>query len=504
MRVLRIGTALLVLVAGCQAPTARHGSRAGAADTAACRAVDQGPKVADRGIGGTGIGAGTAIADRGIGGTGIVGTITGFASVCLDGVRVAVDAGTEVRIDGARLSAEALRLGQVAAITAEPAGPALRAQRIEVAHAVSGQVEEVAPDGTSLRIARQTVLLDGALRSAAPSAGAWLAVSGLIDPDGRIHATRLESRAPGETSVSGTVEAAEDAVRVGALRLQGAVPVGAGPVLVTGSYSQGVLSVIRVAPIGSPAGDVRVGRLLVQGFAELRDGRLRLGGGIEAKIGARFGPPPPVNRAAFVRFERGADGGLLAVGWGVSVRGSRGADPSLTVPAPKSGDDGNGTAGENEGGSSGNGSDDGGNSGSNRSGGEDSGSSDSGGGSESGRGAEDGGGSGSGSGSGRSGGDGGQSGGSGPSGGDQSGRDGSGSGSGSGSGGGEGGGGSSGKGSGDGGSSGKSGGSDGAGNGGKSGPDSSGGRSGGGDGGGKSGGSGKGRDGGRSGGERSR
>ena len=61
--------------------------------------------VADRGIGGTGqmadrgFGGTGQVADRGLGGTGIVGTITGFASVCVNGVEVAFDATAPVLVE---------------------------------------------------------------------------------------------------------------------------------------------------------------------------------------------------------------------------------------------------------------------------------------------------------------------------------------------------------------------------------------------------------------------
>ena len=60
------------------------------------------------GIGGTGAVAarpglgGTGISEGGIGGTGIVGVITGFASICVNGVEVQFDASTPVMDNGQR------------------------------------------------------------------------------------------------------------------------------------------------------------------------------------------------------------------------------------------------------------------------------------------------------------------------------------------------------------------------------------------------------------------
>jgi hypothetical protein len=62
---------------------------------------DDGPAVADRGIGGTGIDDNAIqTADRGIGGTGIVGVITGFSSVCVDGLEVSYGSTTTVSMAG--------------------------------------------------------------------------------------------------------------------------------------------------------------------------------------------------------------------------------------------------------------------------------------------------------------------------------------------------------------------------------------------------------------------
>src|SRR3984957_18086835 len=73
----------------------------------------------DRGIGGTGAPApGPLISDRGIGGTGIVGVITGFGSVFVDGLEVAYAPGTPMTVDGEAGTPDALHVGQVAAIVA--------------------------------------------------------------------------------------------------------------------------------------------------------------------------------------------------------------------------------------------------------------------------------------------------------------------------------------------------------------------------------------------------
>ncbi|UUZ77687.1 DUF5666 domain-containing protein [Polaromonas sp. P1(28)-13] len=73
---------------------------------------------------------GTGISEGGIGGTGIVGVITGFASICVNGVEVHFDAGTPVSDNGQPGSARQLAVGQVVAVRAAGAGAEVSARNI--------------------------------------------------------------------------------------------------------------------------------------------------------------------------------------------------------------------------------------------------------------------------------------------------------------------------------------------------------------------------------------
>src|ERR1700760_2738588 len=97
---------LLAALATCAGPTPEPlGDVAVLQPGMACR-VDPsgGPTLAERGIGGPGQPARSLVAERGIGGTGIVGVVTGFASVCVDGLEVRVDRNVSVSINGAAAS----------------------------------------------------------------------------------------------------------------------------------------------------------------------------------------------------------------------------------------------------------------------------------------------------------------------------------------------------------------------------------------------------------------
>ena len=84
------------------------------------------PQAAAPGIGGTGDVAlkpgigGTGIDNGGIGGTGIVGVITGFASICVNGVEVHYDESMPVNDNGQTVKTGVLALGQVVVVKAKP------------------------------------------------------------------------------------------------------------------------------------------------------------------------------------------------------------------------------------------------------------------------------------------------------------------------------------------------------------------------------------------------
>lgn len=151
------------------------------------------------GIGGTGIGA-----DGGIGGTGIeaqgdvglIGIISGFGSICVNGIEVRYDAGTPVMSAGAPSSPAALALGQLVAVRATADGAQVRARDIQILDAVVGRVSAFDAARRQLQVAGQDVRLSAStvLAVNAPPAelvGRNVVVSGLWRADATLAATRL-------------------------------------------------------------------------------------------------------------------------------------------------------------------------------------------------------------------------------------------------------------------------------------------------------------------------
>lgn len=170
----------------------------------------------DGGMGGTGnlesgIGGTGAIADKGgIGGTGIVGVITGFASICVNGVEVHYDEATPILVDGRMSTVRELAVGQLVAARAVGAGYELTASNIAVIHAAVGPVSGMDMEAGVMRVLGQTVhigALEGDSRITALQTGDWVRISGHRLANGDIAASRIEATAPlVQAHITGYVE----------------------------------------------------------------------------------------------------------------------------------------------------------------------------------------------------------------------------------------------------------------------------------------------------------
>ena len=156
----------------------------------------------DGGTGGTGnpesgIGStGNVANDSGIGGTGIVGVITGFASICVNGVEIHYDNNTHVAMDGRPSTVRDLAVGQVIAARAFGTGQELAAHNITVIHAAVGPISSLNPETGEMRILGQTVQVDQSRYYGDFSnlkTGDWVQVSGHRLSNGAIVASRIET-----------------------------------------------------------------------------------------------------------------------------------------------------------------------------------------------------------------------------------------------------------------------------------------------------------------------
>ncbi|MCX5738826.1 MAG: DUF5666 domain-containing protein, partial [Proteobacteria bacterium] len=203
----------------------------------------------------------------GIGGTGIVGIVTGFGSVCVNGLEVAYDDLTAIDSNGAAESPVDLAVGQLVVVEATGRGDRLRAKRIAVRDAAVGPVFEIDPVrgalvvlGQDVRVGPDVPLGDRAsqrpLALADIAIGDFLAVSGLRQADGIVVATRVDRVAPSDrVSVSGPLRPLESGgFGVGKLRIANAAAIDANlsnrSALVIGRLGAqtGILDATRIEP----------------------------------------------------------------------------------------------------------------------------------------------------------------------------------------------------------------------------------------------------------------
>jgi hypothetical protein len=293
---------------------------------AACRVGhDGGPGVVDRGIGGTGGPTRTRTSDRGIGGTGIFGVVTGFASVCVDGLEVRLDKNVPISVNGAAASAKQLRAGQVVAIEAagqETAAHAVgKVRMISVRYEVSGPIEAVDTAAGAIVVAGQRVIVLPTTWVAGRFApGNWTTVSGLRQPDGTVMASRLDRGRTGALFVRGQIIQEGGTTRIGGLVLHGSAVtiVRAGAfVSVAGRYADRAAEVksIDADPLAEdPAvyfGD-SAGQVIVQAFVRVQRGMIWLNNGRGFQAGAGVHGKGTAYRNAVVRLERTASGAFIA------------------------------------------------------------------------------------------------------------------------------------------------------------------------------------------------
>lgn len=264
------------------------------ATSPASGALPASPAGQGRGVGGTGAPALPGAVKQATGNTGIVGEITGFASVCLNGVEVAYDPATQFNIDGQAESPTALRAGQIAAITATPdkaARDGLRASLVSIRHEVSGPVASAT--GERLVVAGQPVSWTDQTRGLQHvGQGDWIAVSGFRNNAGIIVATRIDPRPPGPVTVHGTVARLNGGTWIGTLRLN--MPLlsrrlhNGEAVTATGRLDGAVLDVDNITPdllYSDPQAyfGPNVERILMQSYA------YTLGGAIHIALGTSIG-----------------------------------------------------------------------------------------------------------------------------------------------------------------------------------------------------------------------
>ena len=271
---------------------------------AACVAADGGIGgtgiVAEGGIGGTGaiaaggIGGTGTLAAGGIGGTGIVGAITGFASICVNGFEVHFDNGATVTVNGELADAKQLAVGQIIAVHAENSPRGLVTNSVAVLNALEGPVTDVLAEQGIVRVMGRTVRitadssLDGLSGLHDLKQGNLVRVGGYRNAQGEILATRIQlTQSLRESSAIGPISS----VSGGGFTLDGlpltlmaGMPPAGGESLVRGSWNGKALIATEIRPDPWLHFVAHVERVVVDGLI-VRTGPEHMKiGGIEVRI----------------------------------------------------------------------------------------------------------------------------------------------------------------------------------------------------------------------------
>ena len=142
----------------------------------------------DIGIGGTGMLANTG--GSGLGGTGIVGEITGFGSIFVNGIEIEYDNETAFTIDGKTAAPQQLETGDVVEVLTTDTNKHTEAQIINLRHEIIGKVESVEPQTYSFTVHGQSVV-QAINKVVLPEVGTMVAVSGFRIDERTILSTRV-------------------------------------------------------------------------------------------------------------------------------------------------------------------------------------------------------------------------------------------------------------------------------------------------------------------------
>ena len=152
----------------------------------------------DIGLGGTGMLAGAGSdTGSGLGGTGIIGEITGFGSIFVNGIEIEYDDKTAFSINGETSAHQQLEIGDVVEVLTVDDKQHTQAQIINLRHEVIGVVESVEPQTYSFTVNGQSIV-QSIVKSTFPEVGTTVAVAGFRINAQTIVSTRVTPAKTGQ------------------------------------------------------------------------------------------------------------------------------------------------------------------------------------------------------------------------------------------------------------------------------------------------------------------
>ncbi len=157
-----------------------------------------GSEISHSDIGGTGA---KVVNEGGIGGTGIIGTITGFASICVNGVEVHYNSNTPVFVDGRQATIRELAVGQIVIVRAPEMASEVIAHHISINHAVAGPISHIDHQTSEVHVLGQVVRANALQEFSNLKIGNWTQVSGHRLANGTIVASHIEVIPPASEAI---------------------------------------------------------------------------------------------------------------------------------------------------------------------------------------------------------------------------------------------------------------------------------------------------------------
>lgn len=217
--------------------------------------------------------------DQGIGGTGIIGIITGFGSIFVNGYEIDYTPLQLVESDFGRVSPSTLRRGQVVRIVAAGEGTHLSAKSLAVEHEIIGPVVNVDKSRQQIIVLDQVIDVR-AIKDMSPiKAGQWVAVSGFRDARGIVRASLIESVEAGAVQIIGNPkELSAYTKEIGILRLTAQER--RARLILSGVIENNHFKVMRIKPWAFFGRKQNLTRISLEGF-------------FNAAVGAKVDPANP-------------------------------------------------------------------------------------------------------------------------------------------------------------------------------------------------------------------
>eukprot|EP01037_Dinobryon_pediforme_P015527 gene15527-15674_t len=141
--------------------------------------------------------------DHGIGGTGIMGMITGFGSIFVNGYEVDIKPSQKIESDIENTGAQKLKLGQIVHVIAQGSGKHISANQVVIEHELIGPISALDSAKHQATILGQTVDVSKIPANQKLDIGQWVGVSGLRNATGTIQASLIEAAPVGTFKIIG-------------------------------------------------------------------------------------------------------------------------------------------------------------------------------------------------------------------------------------------------------------------------------------------------------------